>query len=336
MALTLGDNFSYLGAKPLDGRVKYDTIADMVAMSANTLYDGIIAFCVADGKNYQWKSTNDVDETLGKWRELATGGGGETYSDFTGATSSTAGAHGLVPAPSAGDEGKVLFGNGAWGALPSVDLSMLSNEAFMLSTTEKAIGTYIDGKILYGKVVDMGALPNNATKSVSAGVSDVDTVSLCYLTVVYQENNTNLTFITTGMPTLNPHETVEYRNGNINFNTTIDRSGCYGKCTIFYTKTTDSPLASDEKFAGVTASGEVIYKKTISSSSYWDLPSNTWTSTGVSISNVSIVDCKALRLERSIGGISAWADNGVLKLLSVRQTGDEIDTITLYYTKTTD
>lgn len=38
-----------------------------------------------------------------------------TYSDFTGATSSAAGAHGLVPAPAAGDEGKVLKGNGSWG-----------------------------------------------------------------------------------------------------------------------------------------------------------------------------------------------------------------------------
>ena len=40
-------------------------------------------------------------------------------SDFTGATSSTAGAHGLVPAPAAGDEGKVLLGDGTWATLPS-------------------------------------------------------------------------------------------------------------------------------------------------------------------------------------------------------------------------
>ena len=35
-------------------------------------------------------------------------------TDFTGATSSTAGANGLVPAPSAGDEDKVLKGDGTW------------------------------------------------------------------------------------------------------------------------------------------------------------------------------------------------------------------------------
>ncbi len=37
-----------------------------------------------------------------------------TYSDFTGATSGTAGAHGLVPAPAAGDQNKVLSGAGTW------------------------------------------------------------------------------------------------------------------------------------------------------------------------------------------------------------------------------
>ena len=37
-----------------------------------------------------------------------------TYSDFTGATSLDAGSHGLVPAPVAGDQGKVLTGGGSW------------------------------------------------------------------------------------------------------------------------------------------------------------------------------------------------------------------------------
>ena len=37
-----------------------------------------------------------------------------TYSDFTGATSQQAGAHGLVTAPAAGDEGKFLQGDGTW------------------------------------------------------------------------------------------------------------------------------------------------------------------------------------------------------------------------------
>ena len=38
----------------------------------------------------------------------------ELVSDMTGATSSTAGTHGLVPAPAAGDNIKVLHGDGTW------------------------------------------------------------------------------------------------------------------------------------------------------------------------------------------------------------------------------
>lgn len=90
MALTIGDNFSYLGAKPLDGRLKYDTISAMVGMSASTLYDGIMAYCVEDGKEYQWKSTNTADPTLGKWREFEAGGASAlddlTDVDITSAT----------------------------------------------------------------------------------------------------------------------------------------------------------------------------------------------------------------------------------------------------------
>ena len=40
--------------------------------------------------------------------------GGESYEDFTGATSNAGGASGLVPAPSAGDNTKFLRGDGSW------------------------------------------------------------------------------------------------------------------------------------------------------------------------------------------------------------------------------
>ena len=84
MALTIGDNFSYQGAKPLDGRIKYDTLAAMVAMPDSTLYDGCIAYCVGEDKNYQWKSTNTVDATTGKWREFEAGGGSSEATVLTG------------------------------------------------------------------------------------------------------------------------------------------------------------------------------------------------------------------------------------------------------------
>ena len=78
MAIQIADNFSYQGKKPLDGRVQFNTLADMVATSADVLYDGCLAYVKGNKKYYTYDSTNDVDDTLGKWRELETG----TTGDF--------------------------------------------------------------------------------------------------------------------------------------------------------------------------------------------------------------------------------------------------------------
>lgn len=70
MAIAVADNFQFLGTKPLDSRIKYETIANMVATQESTLYDGCLAYVVAEKKFYSFDSTNDIDETLGKWREF--------------------------------------------------------------------------------------------------------------------------------------------------------------------------------------------------------------------------------------------------------------------------
>lgn len=69
-----------------------------------------------------------------------------TYSDFSGATSSAAGAHGLVPAPSAGDEGKILHGDGTWkdAAAKLIEMSYGENNAWA-----KFIAAYNAGSIVY-------------------------------------------------------------------------------------------------------------------------------------------------------------------------------------------
>ena len=45
-----------------------------------------------------------------------------TYSDFTGAGATAAGAHGLVPAPAAGDNTKYLRGDGTWQTVSAYSL----------------------------------------------------------------------------------------------------------------------------------------------------------------------------------------------------------------------
>lgn len=50
-----------------------------------------------------------------------------SYSDFTGATSETAGSNGLVPAPTTSDTGKFLKGDGTWGEVSSYSLPIASD-----------------------------------------------------------------------------------------------------------------------------------------------------------------------------------------------------------------
>ena len=76
MSIQVADNFEYKGTKPLDGRVKYATLALMKAASEATLYDGILAYVDATDKYYKFLSSNTVDADTGKWREFETGGGG--------------------------------------------------------------------------------------------------------------------------------------------------------------------------------------------------------------------------------------------------------------------
>lgn len=56
-------------------------------------------------------NTADIAELQGEVEEL--------QNDFTGATASADGAHGLVPAPKEGDQWKFLKGDGTWGNVPN-------------------------------------------------------------------------------------------------------------------------------------------------------------------------------------------------------------------------
>ena len=75
MAISVADNFLYQGKKPLDARILFETISAMVNMPGAVLYDGCLGYVKADKKYYTYNSTNTTDASLGKWRELETGGG---------------------------------------------------------------------------------------------------------------------------------------------------------------------------------------------------------------------------------------------------------------------
>ena len=66
-------------------------------------------------------ATDTVNAAIGKLEKALDGKAATsaivTYSDFTGATASAAGTHGLVPAPAAGAQNKILSGDAKWKSL---------------------------------------------------------------------------------------------------------------------------------------------------------------------------------------------------------------------------
>lgn len=78
MSLNIGDNFSYLGAKPLDTRRVYTNKAALDAVSLSTVYEGMIVYVQSEDKYYRLKS--------GIWVEFSAGSG---ISDWTANTAYT-------------------------------------------------------------------------------------------------------------------------------------------------------------------------------------------------------------------------------------------------------
>lgn len=190
MALTIGDNFSYQGAKPLDGRIKYDTLAAMKAMSDSTLYDGCLAYCVATDKTYQWKSTNTVDADTGRWREFETGGGsgsGHTIEDPEGTeltqrdTLQFGGD--LEVSDDSTNEKTVVAPHELTAAELAEIMSTLPGQPTQgitidLRGNEIVVGKVIESdgteKTLYQKTINFGTLPNATSKSVAHGISGLN------------------------------------------------------------------------------------------------------------------------------------------------------------------
>ena len=85
-----------------------------------------------------------------------------TYSVFKGATSSAAGGNGLVPAPAAGNEGKFLQGNGAWGTPANTWRGIQDN---LTSTSTDQSLSANQGKVLKGLVDGKAPASHTHTKS---------------------------------------------------------------------------------------------------------------------------------------------------------------------------
>ena len=69
--------------------------------------------------------------------------------DFIGATETTDGAHGLAPKPFAGDQNKVLYGNGQWNNLP--EFQGVSGSIVSISGMLPEAPSGAEGQVFYGR-----------------------------------------------------------------------------------------------------------------------------------------------------------------------------------------
>lgn len=104
------------------------------------------------------------------------------------------------------------------------------------STSEKIIGTWIDGSPLYQKTIDFGALPNAAVKSIAHGISNID--KIVEISGIGIDNNTYFYQLGFVSPSAlgNQIQCFASKSG-VTVSNAIDRSSVYAYITLRYTKT---------------------------------------------------------------------------------------------------
>ena len=108
------------------------------------------------------------------------------------------------------------------------------------STSEHLCGTWIDGKPLYEITVDVGTLPNQATKSVNYGVADVKAIVKLYgIGIASTGASCPLPFSDDYSPAGNILLDANASSGTIRLISQSDKSPFHGYVTMQYTKTTD-------------------------------------------------------------------------------------------------
>lgn len=144
------------------------------------------------------------------------------------------------------------------------DMSGQGVEANNFSTDEKVIGTWIDGKPLYQKTINCGALPNTSTKYVSSGLTNVNVKDIFgYAASSSYTQPINKPAVVVDYVVYSFETYYNNSNNTITISTGIDRSEYTGYVTLRYTKTTDTAVASGEKIVGQWIDGKPVYEKTI-------------------------------------------------------------------------
>ena len=106
------------------------------------------------------------------------------------------------------------------------------------STSEHIIGTWIDGKTIYEKVFDFGALPNNTLKSVDSGITGIDKVIKVNGFAEKSDVTINVPYIEANSSNSKSTIDIWYNKSTnkVEINANFNASSFYGYITVQYTK----------------------------------------------------------------------------------------------------
>lgn len=162
--------------------------------------------------NSDWNASSGVAEILNK-PNLATVATSGSYTDLTNKPT----------IPSQAQD--ISYGTGTVkDALDDV------TNALIYSTTEHKVGKWIDGSDLYEKTIDFGALPNNTTKTVAHGISNLD--KIVSINPIAIGPSITIAFFASSQTELNCY----VQGNNVVYSTNFDGSSRYGYVTLRYTK----------------------------------------------------------------------------------------------------
>ena len=116
---------------------------------------------------------------------------------------------------------------------------LLADNGLIFSLEEKIVGKWIDGKPLYQKTINFGSLPNNTTKDVAHGVSNLKLMVECWGIATNPSEIMTLPRVVTGVTDPKYSVALSASTTIIKITTGYDRSSFSAYVTIRYTKTTD-------------------------------------------------------------------------------------------------
>ena len=264
-------------------------------------------------------------------------------TNFTGATSSSDGYRGYVPAPLAGDENKVLKGDGTWGE----NANRLILDGHVYSTTEKQIGIWLNEKPIYEKTYELQtAIDVSYNSWSSSGISTSGIEQLINVITYYNATCWGGSILTT------------IDQGDFRFQTARNGASCsLNKFVVQYTKSADragsggyqaygfSPIiySEEEREVGVWIDNKPLYQITYDAGSNIDVKYNSWTN--ITINELMGSENIVMGYGTNSGGTYtplqvSWTGSVGSKIIQVQtprnSNNQGVRYFTFLYTKTTD